>query len=111
MTNTKEREKELLGLIPDEYKPILKGLVHNLAVLETDIASLETLPHIKYTKDGKQQQILPASKQYKEKLNLYIQIISQITRTIQKTSANLGKDEDNPFIKALTFGDDNDDLS
>lgn len=107
----KDREDELLCLIPDEYKPLLSGMVHTLVVLEDDIKKLEALPHIMYTRDGKTQQVLPSSKQYKEKLTLYITIISQITRTIQKTSANLGKDTDDPFMQALAFGDDDDDLS
>lgn len=111
MTTNKDREDELLCLIPDEYKPILKGSIHNLVVLENDIKKLEALPHIKYTKDKSRQEILPASRQYKEKLNLYITIINQITRTIQKTSANLGEDNNDPFINALNFGDDGDDLS
>lgn len=102
------REEEILGKIPEEYREILEDVIHHLVSLEQDIKTLEAIPHIRYSKDRKTQELLPAGNLYLKKSNLYLSYVSLLMKTLSKTTPK--SEEADIFTQAMTFTGDDDDV-
>ena len=99
-----KREEKLISLLPESQTALIKPLIHTLINLEAEIEKLEKIPHIRINKQNGAQQLLPAGKLYKEKVNLYLNILNLIIKTTKQTTQENTTD---PFIQAITFrGDD-----
>ncbi len=95
-----KREEKLISLLPESQTALIKPLIHTLINLEAEIEKLEKIPHIRINKQNGAQQLLPAGKLYKEKVNLYLNILNLIIKTTKQTTQENTTD---PFIQAITF--------
>ena len=98
-----KREEKLISLLPESQTALIKPLIHTLINLEAEIEKLEKIPHIRINKQNGAQQLLPAGKLYKEKVNLYLNVLNLILKTTKQTAQESTTD---PFIQAITFRGD-----
>ena len=98
-----KREEKLISLLPESQTALIKPLIHTLINLEAEIEKLEKIPHIRINKQNGAQQLLPAGKLYKEKVNLYLNVLNLILKTTKQTAQESATD---PFIQAVTFRGD-----
>lgn len=97
------REDTLISILPEDQTDLIKPLIHTLINLEAEIEKLEKIPHIRINKQNGAQQLLPAGKLYKEKVNLYLNVLNLILKTTKQTAQESTTD---PFIQAITFRGD-----
>lgn len=81
--------KEIAEALPDEQKNIIAPLLSDIDFMETRLASLRALPHIKvHPKDPSKQRITPAGKQYKEVMQSYLNAMKVIISALNKTETS-----------------------
>lgn len=81
--------KEIAEALPAEQKNIIAPLLSDIDFMETRLASLRALPHIKvHPKDPSKQRITPAGKQYKEVMQSYLNAIKVIISALNKTETS-----------------------
>lgn len=81
--------KEIAEALPDEQKNIIAPLLSDIDFMESRLASLRALPHIKvHPKDPSKQRITPAGKQYKEVMQSYLNAIKVIISALNKTETS-----------------------
>lgn len=86
------RKEELLNVVGND--PVLIRLVDDMVYLENELDHLRPLPKIKVDpQNPARQKATPASKQYKEYLQQYTNVVKIIAR---KTGADMS-DEESPL--------------
>ena len=81
--------KEIAEALPAEQKNIIAPLLSDIDFMESRLASLRVLPHIKvHPKDPSKQRITPAGKQYKEVMQSYLNAIKVIISALNKTETS-----------------------
>lgn len=81
--------KEIAEALPAEQKKIIAPLLSDIDFMETRLASLRELPHIKvHPKDPSKQRITPAGKQYKEVMQSYLNAMKVIISALNKTETS-----------------------
>ena len=81
--------KEIAQALPAEQKNIIAPLLSDIDFMETRLASLRALPHIKvHPKDPSKQRITPAGKQYKEVMQSYLNAMKVIISALNKTETS-----------------------
>jgi hypothetical protein len=81
--------KEIAEALPAEQKNIIAPLLSDIDFMETRLASLRALPHIKvHPKDPSKQRITPAGKQYKEVMQSYLNAMKVIISALNKTETS-----------------------
>lgn len=81
--------KEIAEALPAEQKNIIAPLLSDINFMETRLASLRALPHIKvHPKDPSKQRITPAGKQYKEVMQSYLNAMKVIISALNKTETS-----------------------
>lgn len=91
-----DRKEELLNII--EHDPALIPLVDEMVYLECELEKLRKLPKIRvHPDDPMKQKLTPASKQYKEFLQQYVNIV----RTIVRATHSDEEEQESPLRKWL----------
>lgn len=81
--------KEIAEALPAEQKNIITPLLSDIDFMETRLAVLRALPHIKvHPKDPSRQRITPAGKQYKEMMQSYLNAMKVIISALNKTETS-----------------------
>jgi hypothetical protein len=81
--------KEIAEALPAEQKNIIAPLLSDIDFMESRLASLRALPHIKvHPKDPSKQRITPAGKQYKEVMQSYLNAMKVIISALNKTETS-----------------------
>lgn len=81
----KNRRKEIISLVPKESLQLVDDVIDNIVFLEEKLEELKAFPFIQVDpKDHMRQRSTPASKQYKEFLQQYINCIKVIESVIYK---------------------------
>lgn len=95
------RVEEIMALIPEDSKPMIREVVDEVVFLENRLIELKKLPFIQvHPSDAAVQRATPASKQYKEFLQQYINCIKMIEYVIYKDKRlEGGEEEDSPLRK------------
>lgn len=80
-----DRREELLNLVPEDSKDLVKDIIDQIVFLEDKMTELKKLPFIEVNpKDTSKQRNTPASKMYKEFLQQYINCIKMIEGVIYR---------------------------
>lgn len=103
------REEDLIKKVPEDYRDILSTAICQMVSLEKDIETLSAIPHIRYSKDRKTQEALPAGALYMKKSNLYLSYVSLLLKALSKTTPK--REEADIFTQAMTFTGDDDVIS
>lgn len=95
------RRDELLNLVPEDSKELVKDIVDQIVFLEDKMTELKKLPFIEVNpKDASKQRNTPASKMYKEFLQQYINCIKVIEGVIYRDKRLEGEEiEESPLRK------------
>lgn len=95
------RKEELLAIIPEDCKPMVREVLDEVVFLEARLVELKKLPFIQVNpKNPMQQRNTPAAKMYKEFLQQYINCIKMIEYVIYKDKRLEGVEvEDSPLRK------------
>lgn len=95
------RRDELIEIVPEDSKELVNDVIDNIIFLEDKLEELKKLPFIQIDpKDSMRQRSTPASKQYKEFLQQYINCIKMIEYVIYKDKKLDGDEtEDSPLRK------------
>lgn len=95
------RYDELLNLVPEDSKELVKDIVDQIVFLEDKMTELKKLPFIEVNpKDASKQRNTPASKMYKEFLQQYINCIKVIEGVIYRDKRLEGEEiEESPLRK------------
>lgn len=95
------RLEELTALIPDDSLGLVNEVVEEIVFLEGKLTELKKLPFIQvHPDDATLQRSTPASKQYKEFLQQYINCIKVIEAVIYKDKRLEGDEvEESPLRK------------
>lgn len=95
------RKEELLSIVPEDSKPMVREVIDEIVFLEERLTELKKLPFIQiHPKDLSKQRNTPASKMYKEFLQQYINCIKMIEYVIYKDKRLEGDEvEDSPLRK------------
>lgn len=95
------RKDELLALIPEDSRPIVGETVDEIVFLEGQLKELKKLPFIQVKPDNPAvQRATPASKQYKEFLQQYINCVKVVESVIYKDKRlEADEVEDSPLRK------------
>lgn len=90
-----------MALVPDDSKPMVREVVDEVVFLEERLTELKKLPFIQiHPNDPSVQRSTPASKQYKEFLQQYVNCIKMIEYVIYKDKRLEGDEvEDSPLRK------------
>ena len=89
------RREELIELIPDDSKQLVTDIVDQIVFLETKLDELKKLPFIQvHPDDPTLQRNTPASKQYKEFLQQYINCIKVLESIIYRDKRLEGEEAD-----------------
>lgn len=93
------RYSELMDLVPEESRDLVKDVVDQILFLEDELHKLKRLPFIQvHPDDPMLQRATPASKQYKEFLQQYINCIKVIEAVIYKEKRLDGEElEESPL--------------
>ena len=96
-----DRKAEIMALVPEDSKPMVREVVDEVVFLEARLTELKKLPFIQiHPTDPAVQRATPASKQYKEFLQQYINCIKMIEYVIYKDKRLEGDEvEDSPLRK------------
>lgn len=95
------RRDELLNLIPEDSTQLVTEVVDEIIFLEGKLTELKKLPFIQvHPTDSSVQRNTPASKQYKEFLQQYINCVKVIEGIIYRDKRLESEDiEDSPLRK------------
>lgn len=95
------RKDELLNLVPEDSRELVKDIVDQIVFLEDKMTELKKLPFIEVNpKDASKQRNTPASKMYKEFLQQYINCIKVIEGVIYRDKRLEGEEiEESPLRK------------
>ena len=107
------RRDELIAIIPEESLELVNNVIDDVVFLEERLTELKKLPFIQvHPQDASKQRSTPASKQYKEFLQQYINCIKMIEYVIYKEKRIEGDEvEESPlrewFRKNVNSGKNN----
>lgn len=95
------RRDELLALVPEDSKELVRDVVDEVVFLEERLTELKKLPFIQiHPTDPAVQRATPAAKQYKEFLQQYINCIKVIEAVIYRDKRLEGDEvEESPLRK------------
>ena len=95
------RREEIVALIPEESLELVTSVIDDVIFLEERLTELKKLPFIEVNpKNPMKQRSTPASKQYKEFLQQYINCIKMIEYVIYKEKRLDGDEaEESPLRK------------
>lgn len=95
------RHDELNNLIPEDSRELVKDVIDQIVFLEGKLTELKKLPFIQvHPDDPALQRATPASKQYKEFLQQYINCIKVIEGVIYRDKRLEGEEiEESPLRK------------
>lgn len=98
---TMSRREELLKLLPEDSKELVKDVVDEVVFLEERLTELKKLPFIQvHSQDAARQRSTPAAKQYKEFLQQYVNCIKVIEAVIYRDKRLEGDgEEESPLRK------------
>lgn len=109
--NQYDRETKLRKIIdgiPEDKREVVEPLVDEIIFLEGRLRELRRLPMIRiHPKNPERQEATPASKQYKEFMQSYINAIKVIQRSLYLS----GETGESDLIKALKEFGSNEDIS
>lgn len=96
-----DRLQELNNLIPEDSRELVKDVIEQIVFLEGKLTELKKLPFIQvHPDDPALQRSTPASKQYKEFLQQYINCIKVIEGVIYRDKRLEGEEiEESPLRK------------
>lgn len=96
-----DRLQELNNLIPEDSRELVKDVIDQIVFLEGKLTELKKLPFIQvHPEDAALQRATPASKQYKEFLQQYINCIKVIEGVIYRDKRLEGEEiEESPLRK------------
>lgn len=96
-----DRLQELNNLIPEDSRDLVKDVIDQIVFLEGKLTELKKLPFIQvHPDDPALQRATPASKQYKEFLQQYINCIKVIEGVIYRDKRLEGEEiEESPLRK------------
>lgn len=96
-----ERKEQLLSIIPEDYKLLVRDVVDRVIYLEGKLNELEKLPFIEVNpKNPAQQRNTVASRMYKEFLQQYLNCIKTIEAVVYRDKRLEGVEaEDSPLRK------------
>lgn len=79
------RYDELMSIVPEDSVELVKSVVEDVVFLEERLTELKKLPFIQvHPQDATKQRSTPASKQYKEFLQQYINAVKMIEAIIYR---------------------------
>ena len=95
------RRDELVNIIPEDSLELVSSVIDDVIFLEERLTELKKLPFIQvHPQDATKQRSTPASKQYKEFLQQYINAIKMIEGVIYRDKRLEGdEDEESPLRK------------
>ena len=95
------RRDELIKIVPEDSLELVNSVIDDVVFLEEQLTELKKLPFIQVNpKNPMQQRSTPASKQYKEFLQQYINCIKMIEYVIYKDKRLEGDEtEESPLRK------------
>lgn len=103
------RLEEITNLIPEDSQDLVKDVIDQIIFLEAKLDELKKLPFIQvHPDDPMLQRATPASKQYKEFLQQYINCVKVIEGIIYRDKRLDNEDaEESPLRKWFnTYGND-----
>jgi len=95
------RRDELIKIIPADSLELVKSVIDDMVFLEERLTELKKLPFIQvHPQDATKQRSTPASKQYKEFLQQYINAVKVIEGVIYRDKRLEGDEvEESPLRK------------
>lgn len=82
-----ERYHELMEMIPDDKKTLLRPLIKEMAHMEKRLDILRELPTVKVNEENpSQQKVLPVAKVYKELIQQYTNLVKVVCKAIGLSS-------------------------
>lgn len=95
------RRDELVSIIPEDSLELVSSVIDDVIFLEERLTELKKLPFIQvHPQDATKQRSTPASKQYKEFLQQYINAVKMIEGVIYRDKRLEGdEDEESPLRK------------
>lgn len=95
------RHDQLIAIIPEESLELVKSVIDDVVFLEDKLTELKKLPFIQvHPQDASRQRSTPASKQYKEFLQQYINCIKMIEYVIYKDKRLEGDEAEESPLRA-----------
>lgn len=95
------RQDELMALVPDDSKELVKDVIDNIIFLEGKLTELKKLPFIQiHPNDNAVQKSTPASKQYKEFLQQYINCVKVVEGVIYRDKRLEGEEVEESPLRA-----------
>ena len=103
-----DRREELIALIPEDSRDLVKDVVDEIVFLEGKLEELKKLPFIQiHPTDSSVQRNTPAGKMYKEFLQQYINCVKVIEGVIYRDKRLEGDEvEESPLRKWFREYDD-----
>lgn len=95
------RRDELISIVPEDSLELVTSVIDDVVFLEERLTELKKLPFIQvHPQDATKQRSTPASKQYKEFLQQYINCIKVIEAVIYRDKRLEGDEaEESPLRK------------
>ena len=95
------RRDELVAIVPEDSLELVSSVIDDIVFLEERLTELKKLPFIQvHPQDATKQRSTPASKQYKEFLQQYINCIKMIEGVIYRDKRLEGDEaEESPLRK------------
>lgn len=95
------RRDELISIVPEDSLELVTSVIDDVVFLEERLTELKKLPFIQvHPQDATKQRSTPASKQYKEFLQQYINAIKMIEAVIYRDKRLEGDEaEESPLRK------------
>lgn len=95
------RTEEILELVPEDSRELVKEVAEEAAYLETRLTELKQLPFIQvHPKQPALQRATPAAKQYKEFLQQYVNCIKVIEAVIYRDRRLEGEDKEESPLRS-----------
>lgn len=103
-----DRHEELMDLVPEDSRDLVKDVVEEIVFLEGKLEELKKLPFIQiHPTDSSVQRNTPAGKMYKEFLQQYINCVKVIEGVIYRDKRLEGDEvEESPLRKWFREYDD-----
>lgn len=93
-----ERLKKIFEGVDEDKRDVIMPLLDDVIFIEERLAELRKLPMIRvHPKNPARQEVTPASKQYKEYMQSYLNAI----KVLQTTLYRAGESGESPLLKAL----------
>lgn len=95
------RRDELISIVPEDSLELVSSVIDDVVFLEERLTELKKLPFIQvHPQDATKQRSTPASKQYKEFLQQYINAVKMIEGVIYRDKRLEGDEaEESPLRK------------